>query len=458
MTMLPARRIFRLPERKKRPVPPAERFAAFQPPAIGIETGPPPMRARHTLRLAALFLVCVIVFACLAKVDRVVTAQGKLLGPGENLVVQTLEPSIIREIHVSPGQRVTAGEPLITLDPTFADTGFEEQAKRLASLKAQAWRLECETSAACPKPQDIDPRNLAAQRELMARRGQERQARAQSLTQSARELEAKLSTNARAAEQARKQIRIAQELEGMHRDVFERGASSRLEYMKAQSGRIEAETQLVKLGSEAKELAQSLERAKAELESFESGWRSQALKDLVETRRDIDETAERARKAAHLSDMVVLRAPAEGTVLELAKRSVGSVLDKGDAAAVIVPADSRLEAEAEVRAADVGYVREGDAARVKLEAFPFQRHGVLEGRVRTISAAAFEKNSQQDGPQAFYRARIALSSAGLQAVPRDAQLLPGMTLTAEIAVGKRRIITYLLYPLIKTFDETMREP
>ncbi|GAB6036584.1 HlyD family efflux transporter periplasmic adaptor subunit [Fundidesulfovibrio butyratiphilus] len=456
--MLPVRRILRLPERKQRPAPPAERFAAFQPPARAIETGPPPMRARLTLHLAALFLVCLLIFACVAKVDRVVTAQGKLLGPGENLVVQTLEPSIIREIHVSPGQRVTAGQALITLDPTFADTGLEEQAKRLASLKAQAWRLECETAPACPKPQDIDPQNLAAQRELMARRKQEHQAKVQSLVQSVKELEAKLATNARAAEQARKQIRIAQELESMHRDVFERGASSRLEYMKAQSGRIDAETQLVKLGSESKELAQSLERAKAEKESYESGWRSQALKDLVETRRDIEQTAERERKAAHLSEMVVLRAPADGTVLELAKRSVGSVLDKGDAAAVIVPADAKLEAEAEVRAADVGYVREGDTARVKLEAFPFQRHGVLEGRVRTLSAAALEKNPPEGGAQAFYRARIALSSTELRAVPKDAALLPGMTLTAEIAVGKRRIITYLLYPLIKTFDETMREP
>jgi len=144
-------------------------------------------------------------------------------------------------------------------------------------------------------------------------------------------------------------------------------------------------------------------------------------------------------------------------VLELVRKSVGSVVDQGEAVVTLVPLEAPLEAEAEVLAADIGFIREGDPVRVKLDAFPFQRHGVLEGLVRTISADAFEKNTAE-GPRLLYRIRVAIGKTGLQAVPRDFRLIPGMGLTTEIKVGDRRVITYLLYPLIRSFDESMREP
>jgi len=243
----------------------------------------------------------------------------------------------------------------------------------------------------------------------------------------------------------------------MFKDVFERGASSRLEFMKAQSARIESESQLVRLGNEAAETRQALARARADREGFESGWKGQAQKDLLETRRELDQLEERSRKAARLRELVVLRAPRAGIVLELARKSVGSVVDEGEPVATLVPLDAGLEAEADVRVADIGFIREGDPARVKLEAFPYQRHGALDGRVRTISPDALEKNTPE-GPQFVYRIRVTIDRAELRAVPPDFRLIPGMGLTAEVVVGRRRVITYLTYPLIRSFDEAMREP
>lgn len=494
--MLPDKRKSSPPAPRRAPPPPD--FARYQPHALEVELRPAPLAARLTLWLMAAFLVFSLAFACLAKVDRVVTAQGRIISPETNLVVQPLETSLIREVYVSVGQRVAAGQPLAALDPTFAEAGAAELEKRAASLTAQAWRLEAEIGepvgavpALAPEspasgkrpdtqdgksrradvpaskpdgglalsapPADVPKAEIEAQRTLSLKRREEYAARAASLEQTVAEIEARRRTNTTAAEQARKQIALAKNLEDMYRDVFEKGASSRLEYMKAQSARIEAETRLAQLSSEAGELAETLGRARAEREGFATAWRAAAMKELVETRRELDQITERARKAGRLRELVVLAAPKDGVVLEIVKKSAGSVVGAGEPVVTLAPVNAGLEAEAEVKAADIGFIREGDPARIKLDAFPFQRHGTLDGRVRLVNPDAFEKQGPE-GVQLFYRVRVNVERTELRAVPRDFRLMLGMGLTAEIRVGERRIITYLVYPLIRSFDETMREP
>lgn len=437
--------------------PPLREFHGFQPDAVEAELTPVPPRARWTLYLLALFVAAALLWASLAKVDRVVVAPGKITSRQEKLVVQPLEASVIKEIHVSVGQRVEAGQILVTLDPTFAEAGLDEQAKRHQSLQAAVWRLECETSGLKPPLPDVPQEEISAQQALMDRRSEERASRLSVLDQAVRELQARLNTNASAMAQARKQIRLAQDMENMFREVFEKGASSRLEFMRAQSARIEAESQLLQLGNEALEVQQSLGKAVAEREGYVNAWRGAAMKELVETRRELDQTGERTRRAARIKEMVTLRAPAPGIVLDLARKSVGSVADKTEPLVTLVPLDSTLEAEAEVAAADIGFIRENDPVRIKLDAFPFQRHGLVHGSVRSISPDAFEKNTPE-GARLLYRIRVTADAIELRAVPKDFRVLPGMGLSAEIKVGDRRVITYLLYPIIRSLDETMREP
>ncbi|MBI4803723.1 MAG: HlyD family type I secretion periplasmic adaptor subunit [Desulfovibrio sp.] len=447
----------RPPAKRGESSPKAHGFASFQSDALEIESRPIPVRARFVLYLSAFFFLAALAWACIARMDMVVSATGKLVSGEKNMVVQPMESVVVKEVLVSVGQRVVRDQPLAILDPTFAEAGFEEQAKRRRSLAAQVWRLGCETSGTCPPPDGLAPEEVSAQREIMLKRQAENASRVNALNRSIAELEARIQTNRTAEEQARKQVAISQDLEAMYQDVFKQGASSKLEYMKAQSAKIEAESQRKKFANEALELKQSLERAKAELQTFNSSWVGGAMKELVDARRELDQVEERERKASRLKDLIVLKAPQAGIVLELGKYAAGAVVAQGETVAILVPLDGALEAEAEVRASDIGYIREGDKTRIKVEAFPFQRHGVLDGTVRTVSADAFEKDSPE-GRQLMYRTRIALQGANLRAVPADMRLIPGMTLTAEIKVGSRRVITYLLYPVIRSLDETMREP
>ena len=160
-------------------------------------------------------------------------------------------------------------------------------------------------------------------------------------------------------------------------------------------------------------------------------------------------------------------------VLEVAKRSVGSVIREAEPLVTLVPADVPLEVEAEIPSRDIGLVRVGDFVRVKLDAFPFQRHGTLSGEIRTISADAFTHDPTQgaqggansispDAPRpaagAVFRTRIRLTGTRLEAVPDGTLLSPGMVASAEIRVGTRSVLSYFLYPVIRALDESIREP
>lgn len=442
--------------------PPARRetapeFADFQPDALEIEARPAPVAARLTLYAILAFLLTALAWSCLAKVDRIVTAPGKVVSSGKNISIQPLQTSIIKEILVSEGERVKAGQPLVRLDPTFAEAGYDEQEKRLYSLMAQVWRLECETTNRCAPLATVPKEEMDMQESILAERRQEYASKLEAQDKNIQEIEARLATNKTAAGQARKQIEIAKSLEAMYQDVFEKGASSKLEYMRAKSGRIDAETLLKKLNDEADELRQSLLRAKAEREGFARNWKQEAVTELVNAKRELDQVEEDQRKASRLRELSELTAPGPGIVLELAQRTEGSVVNQGEPIMTLVPLDGNLEAEVNVAARDIGFIRAGDPVRLKLDAFPFQRHGILEGTLRTISPDAFEEDSPE-GQVLTYRARVAVTKTELRAVPPDFHLFPGMALTAEIKVGSRRVITYLLYPIIRTFDETMREP
>src|SRR5262249_3043556 len=171
----------------------------------------------------------------------------------------------------------------------------------------------------------------------------------------------------------------------------------------------------------------------------EAGERLTTLQQQISTEKQKLTTAERRRT------LVVLRAPADGVVLELGQRSIGSVAKEAEPLITLVPRGNKIEAEVDVDSADVARLRVGDTVGVKLDALPFQAHGTINGRVRVITENSFQpdKNAPQgpqtgkdpDGRPAFFRARVSLGPVTLQDVPADFRPIPGMTTTAEILVG-----------------------
>ncbi len=248
------------------------------------------------------------------------------------------------------------------------------------------------------------------------------------------------------------------EIEAMRETLFASSNGSRLNLLQSRDVRLETEAALARLKGSLPELTHGLEKARAERQAFLDDHRRTALEQLVEARGQRDGAAEQLKKAEMRRRMVAITAPADGIVLEAAHRSVGSVVREAEPLFTLVPVDAILEAEVSLEARNVGHVAPGQPVRVKLEAFPFQKHGAARGEVRLVSQDAFaaEGGASPKAPALVHRARVSLTDTALKGV--ETRLIPGMSVQAEIKVGRRTVISYFLYPILRGLDESIREP
>ena len=443
----------------------------FQPDAVMIEERPLPWFARSVVYIVVLLVVSAAAWATLSQVDRVVTARGKLITIDPLMTVQPLETAVVHSIEVGVGDSVKTGEVLATLDPTFSQSEQTADEERLASMTAEAWRLEAEIFG---RPFDPawsgDPvvgKYLRLQTAVYSHRQAEYRAAVAAAEADAAKLEAALVTNRKAQAGLEERVNVVSQVEGMRDELFKLSAGSRLNLLQSRLDRLSLSDQLGERKNQEKELEAQLASAREQREKYINNWIREAGERLTTLQQQIATERQKLTTAERRRTLVVLRAPADGVVLELGQRSIGSVAKEAEPLITLVPRGTKIEAEVDVDSADVARIRSGDTVRVKLDALPFQRHGTISGRVRVITENSFQPDKNNAGPQtgkdpdgrpAFFRARVTLGPLTLQDVPQDFRLIPGMTTTAEILVGKRTIISYLLDPVIRVFDESLREP
>jgi len=440
-------------------------FLDYQPDPARIEHKPVPGKIRWVLYLILLTLAGVVLWASWFRVDRVVTADGELITDTPALIVQPLATAAIRAIKVKVGDVVEKDQVLATLDPTFAEADESQLRTRELSLAVQLRRMEAELKGAAfvPKPEEGEQGKLQEQ-VLHQRRLAVEQSRRLSNDQAAA-LKAKLDLNAVESQAQERQQKILRDLEGTVAKL-PRDEDNRLRLIEAGKSRAQAEDAVRQLQAEAQVTRRELAQVESTFRRFVEDRNQQLVEHQVELSDELEKVREELRKASRMHELITLRAPEKGIVLKLAGRSVGSVLQQAEQFIVLVPYDSLLEAEVNVTGKDIGRIRLGDSVRVKLDAFPFQRHGVLPGSVRVIGAGTDAHEGQQQQPRTpaeveegrEYKTRIKLLSAKLRDVPPDFRLLPGMRVRAEIKVGTRSLLSYFLYPIIRALDESFREP
>jgi len=185
------------------------------------------------------------------------------------------------------------------------------------------------------------------------------------------------------------------------------------------------------------------------------------MEQLVDLRGQRDTASEELKKMELRRDMVTLTAPADAVVLDLAQRSIGSVVREAEPIVTLVPLNVPLEAEVSVNARDIARITESEPVRIKFDAFPFQKFGTGSGLVRTISRDAYPAGGQDGKDSAappVFRARVTLADTRLRGLPEPVRLLPGMSVSAEIKVGQRKVVSYFLYPLLRGLDTAIKEP
>jgi hemolysin D len=471
-----ARKVIQLPRAPRRD----RHELAFLPAALEIvETPPSPIGRAIGMTIIALFCLG-LAWASLGEVDIIASAPGKIIPSGRTKVIQPFETGVVRAIHVLDGQSVHAGDVLIELDPTMNEADRNHLRSDLMSAQLDAARLRAALSdAADPlaefRPPAEAPENLVAmQRRFLASQTAEFLAKIASLDRQRAQKEAERSTIAATIAKLDAMIPLIEQRLSMRKELMEKALGSKIVYLEALQQfveqRQEKEVQQSRYREADAALAALIEtRAQAEAEQHRT-----LSRELVEAERKAAGLAEDLVKAEQRTNLQVLTAPVDGVAQQVAVHTIGGVVTPAQALLAVVPAQSRLEIEAMVSNREIGFVRPGQQVEIKIDTFPFTRYGLLHGSVLSVSqdaivrdkpeeatgnkiAGAEASSSEPKGQELVYAARISLERTRMQIDGNVVNLSPGMAVTVEIKTGSRTVISYLLSPLMRYKQESLRE-
>ncbi len=451
----------------------------FQPDAVEIEKQTVPGGARWTLYTVAGLICAFVGWASWAEVDKIVTAQGKLITTESAVVIDTKLQSPISNINAKFGDRVSAGFVIATLDPTFSEADLSQLQSQQEALFAVQARLIAE--------RDGTPLSIEGKEDKIdwIRQNGLFIERKRLFSAEMRKYESKRSTlNVQIKNvQMEKQSALVtyskmKDLEQSFKNLESRGSKSGMDVMSRELQVDEARDEYNNAESRRLDLSEQKKGVTAEQEAFTANWRNEIFEKLVTTSNELVKIEQEINKARRSNEFVELRVPEnlgydEFVVFEVADKSVGSIMKPGEPLFRLIPIGVAMEAEVEIEGKDIAIIKAatqaemdsndlptGSDVRVKLASFPYQKHGTLDGIVRTISEGSFEKQSQGLATGiTTYKARIRLPNPDqLEQLPEGFRLMPGMTTTCEIKVGRRKVIEYFLYPLIRYLGESVREP
>jgi HlyD family type I secretion membrane fusion protein len=428
--------------------------------AVFARTAP---RSQHlVLYVLCAMIVLGIVFISVTKVDRVVAGSGRIVPVEGTLYVQPLDKAIIRAIRVKVGDIVKEGQPLAALDPTFANADLAQLEQKMASAKALLARLEAEHVEKSYAPSRGDSFEVLQESVWRQRQAEYRSSLAD-FDARIRNSESAITALQQDVGTYAKRLKVAHELERMNITLEQKGWGTKVRTLAAMDGRVEIERLMAVSQNQIIETRHSLDALRAQREVYVNQWQSNISKDLVAARDSLNQTQEDLKKAKKVSQLVSLDAPTDAIVLTVGKVSVGSVTgpsgdQKSEPLFTLVPLDSPLEAEVSVDAQDIGFIRPGDPVEIKLDAYRYVMHGTAKGTVKTISEGSFTTGDDGTVQPPFFKVRVTITDVNLRAVPKSFRLIPGMTLTGDIVVGKRTISSYLVDGVLRTGSEAMREP
>lgn len=431
--------------------------AEFQDDLSRIAVEPAPLVLRLWPHLAGLLLVALVTAAALLRVDVVVIAQGRLAADAPPAVLKPVAPAILSELRVRPGDVVAEGDLLARLDPTMADADRAALAADRAALAAEVARLEAELEGrllVLEGPDGALQSRVQAERAALAdTRRRDMQARVAALTDA-------LAAEVDEAPGLAERLAVAREVEAMRVELSQRRSGSHLAVLEARVWRLEAEARERAHHARLAELEAERAAAAAALSAFDQNLRRERLEALAHLRPRLEVAEEQLSKAVEIAQRADLRAPHAGVVLSVAAGGPGSLLGAADPVVTLAPIGATLIAEVGLRSADVGRVAPGDPVVLKIDAYPWRRHGMLEGRLADVAPASVTPQGSAEALHAG-RVRIAKAETSDDEMPSSqlsGHLMPGMTLTAEVHTGERSLLDFFLDPLLRGLGESLREP
>jgi hemolysin D len=476
--MIPAPKVIQFPKREA--VRRAETELAFLPAALEIvETPPSPVGRAIGMTVIGVFCLALI-WTSFGTVDIVATAPGKIVPSGRTKVIQPFETGVVRAIHVRDGQKVKAGEVLIELDPTMTEAERDHLKSDLLSSQMEVARLRAAVSGksdpteAFVPPEGASSSLIEMNRQLLISQAAEHQGKLAALDQQIKQKEAEReSTNAAIAKLEATIPVLSQKVE-IRKYLYEKDLGSKIVWLTDYQELIGLQQEVLVQKSHLQEAEAAVATLVETRAQTAAEYRRTRFEELTKAQEKAAGLAQDVIKAEKRTKLQALEAPVDGVVQQLSVHTIGGVVTPAQPLLVVVPFDSHLEIEAMVSNRDIGFVHEGQKAEIKVDTFNFTRYGLLYGEVINVSQDAITRDKPQDksgdkvqgtevsssepkGQEMSYAARVSLDRTQMQVEERLVNLSPGMAVTVEIKTGSRRIISYLLSPLIRYKQEMLRE-
>lgn len=433
---------------------------AFLPAHLELIESPVSPAARWTVRIIMAFFCVALLWSILGKLDIVAVAPGKTVVSSRTKVIQPAETAVVKRILVRDGQTVKKGELLIELDATgtgadFAKAGDALINARLAELRLAALAQALNTGHTprlAPDPR-LPQTRFTSEQDLASSQFSAYQANRQSLLAEISQREAELRTVQSMIGPLEETAKISKSRSEDYAKLLEGKYVGRHDYLLREQERIAAERDLASQRSRLQETRSALSGSREQLSVLTAETKQQTLDGLRQAREQMRQFAPEVAKTGQRDQLMLLHAPVSGTVQQLAIHTVGGVVTPAQALLAVVPSEESLEVEVTVLNKDIGFVKPGQRATVKVESFPYTRYGYLEGIVESVSHDA----AQDENLGLIFPARVKLGNASLIIDGVKVELTPGMSLSVEIKTGKRRVIDYLLSPLKQHSTEALRE-
>ena len=434
---------------------PRGRTTEFLPAVLEIEQAPPsPIGRAISWTIIGVFIAG-LSWATFGWIDIVATAQGKIIASGYSKIIQPYETGVIASIHVIDGKVVQRGDVLIELDPTQnrADRDRASNEYRAAKVDAARLRALVAGKTTFDEPSDGDLQYIVLQQQLLKDQLSEYQARVEAAQHLIDQRRAALDQTKENIRRLEATVPMEAERAGAYKTLLQHDAATKLDFLQAEQQRIDKTQELAgqrkKLAQDAAALSEAEKNYRATVSEFQQA--KQAELSTIETKAA--SLLQDVTKAGQKAELQRLTSPIDGVVQQLAVHTVGGVVTPAQQLLIVVPQDHPVEVEAQVENKDVGFVREGQPVEIKVETFLFTLYGTIPGTVLSVSddAAAIEKVGL------VYPTRVSMDRSTIEVEGKQVNLSPGMAVTVEIKTGKRRLIEYLLSPLLKSVRESLRE-
>jgi hemolysin D len=441
--------------------------ASFESPTAEIVARHYPFKERAALYVTVALISTIFIFISVVRLDRVVAAKGRVVPTGGALTVQPLDKAIINRVLVSVGDVVKKGQVLATCDPTFAQADLAAIREKAASLEAQKRRMELEEAGQPFHPNASRPSEVF-QSSVLRQRSTEFEAGLQDFDQRIRSSDAQIAGFKQSITDLQGRLKIAKETEEMYAKMEKDGIATHLDLIGMQDKTLDMTNQLSEQESSLAAAEHLLESLKEQRKVYVDKWHDDNLDKLTAVRDDYQQAVNDLAKAKKMSELVNLVSPVDAVVLKIPGLSTGGVAMDAEPLFSLMPVDAPIEIDAHIDTQDSGFVKVGERANIKFEAYQFLEHGTGEGVVKTISQDSFTESDDQDtftsmndskpSGTPYFDTRITLTGLHLHNVPPNVRIIPGMTLEADIIVGSRTILWYLFGGALRSGADAMHEP